>query len=117
MYNISFISTQDKYMAEKNKPTTKNKPSKPSKTYWIILFFWIEPACQISASYGRLSCISSQDSMCGWENPNQPTQFNNQTNLSIQNHLDHSIFESWAVMPNLYFQKYKWWKKKKNQQF
>ena len=47
------MSTQDSYTAEKNQANQnkpKTKPTKLSETPWIILFLWIEPSHQISAS-------------------------------------------------------------------
>ena len=50
---LSYISTQDSYMAEKNQTIqtkSNTKPIKMFKTHWIILFLCVESACQISAS-------------------------------------------------------------------
>ena len=50
---LSGISAQDSYIAEKNQANQtkpKTKPTKLSETPWIILFLWVEPSYQISAS-------------------------------------------------------------------
>ena len=56
--------------------------TKVYKPNGIVLIFWVEPACQIMA---------------------EKNQTKNQTNQTVQNHLEYLIFVSWDCMPNFSF--------------
>ena len=45
---LIYISTQDSYMAEKNKTKSKAKPTKPFKIQWIYYFIFLFYFCELS---------------------------------------------------------------------